>query len=139
MLGNQRIVDRAGRQPVDQLLLAMVQVQWPGPLQQALAGVQVPAQTLAQPIVGGDVQHQAVAAGSTAAGVVAAGRDHHQCLAVKPRAAAFDLEFQAPAQAEHQLRVFVAMGDQVVTIMAQGKYRAAAHRKVLRQSPQCTG
>jgi len=48
-------------------------------------------------------------------------------LAVDARTVPLDLEIQAPAQAEHQLWVFVAMGYQVVAIVAQGKYRAGGH------------
>ncbi|MNT31847.1 hypothetical protein D3C72_1677010 [compost metagenome] len=131
LLGYQRVVHRAGRQPVDQLLLVVVQHQRPAVLQQPLAGCGLFAQAAFEPGVTRYIKDQAMAASGTAAGMVGTTRHHDQTLTLDPCAATVKFEVQLPAQAEHQLRMLMAVGDQVVCVVTQGENRAAAHCRVL--------
>jgi len=79
----------------------------------------VVAQALAQPAFGRHIQHQAMAAGHTGAGVMHGCRDDCQAAFADPAAASGDLELQLATQAEHQLRVVVAVGNEVVLVVAQ--------------------
>ncbi|MNJ59847.1 hypothetical protein D3C77_555500 [compost metagenome] len=129
----------AGRQPVDQLLLALIQAQGGGTVEQAAAGIGMLAQLLVQPVLPGHIEHQAIAAGVAGAGVMSARRYHDQPLSIEPGTMPLHLELQAAAQAEHQLRVFVAVGDQAVAVMAQREDRAGGHgeSRPRRAEPHC--
>lgn len=127
LTGNQWVVHGAGRQPVHQLLLALIQAHGGGAVEQAAAGIGMLAQVLAQPRLPWHIKHQAITAGIAGARVMSTRRDHDQPLAIDAGAMSLDLELQAAAQAEHQLRVFVAMGDQAVAVMAQREDRAGGH------------
>ncbi|MOA09980.1 hypothetical protein D3C78_1298480 [compost metagenome] len=120
LLGDHLIVDRAGGQPVDQLALRRIEQHPAGAFEQAPAGIGMGAQALLQPAVCGHVEHQAVAAGGTGAGMVGAGRHHGEAVAEHLAALAGDFEIQAAGQAEHQLGVLVAVGDLFVAVLAQG-------------------
>ena len=87
-------------------------------VEQATTGIGVIPQGLAKPLVTGHVQHQAMAAFGAATGMMCAAGHHHQALLHHLAAQAVHLEIQAPGQAEHQLRVFMAVGDQVVAVVA---------------------
>ncbi|EJT84082.1 hypothetical protein PPS11_26419 [Pseudomonas putida S11] len=64
---------------------------------------------------------------------------HDQPLSIDPGAMPLHLEVQATTQAEHQLRVFVAVGDQAVAVMAQREDRAGGHgeSRPRRAEPHC--
>ncbi|MCY1520461.1 hypothetical protein D9M68_552380 [compost metagenome] len=140
LAGDHRVVDRAGGQPVDQLALGRGEGGGgAGPLEQAPAVVQVWAEVLAQPVLVGDVEHQAVAAEIAAAGVMGRRRDHRQAVAQHQAAVAVHLEVEPAAEAEHQLGVFVAVGDGRADVAAQGQ--DGRHGRLLgsRQSKRPSG
>ncbi len=58
-------------------------------------------------------------AGDTGTGMVSGGRNYRETLPADAAAAPGNLEFQQSFQAEHQLRMFVAMGYEVVMVVAQ--------------------
>ena len=60
---------------------------------------------------GGYVQHQAAAAIATAAGVMGREGQYHHAAFAHLAATAIDLQIQMPGQAEHQLRMRMAVGD----------------------------
>ena len=60
-----------------------------------------------------------MAAPGAAAGVVGACGHHHQLLLAQQAGPALDFEIQLARQADHHLRMFMAMGNQVVAVMAQ--------------------
>jgi hypothetical protein len=83
------------------------------------------------------IQHQAVAAGGAAAGVMGAGGTTIKAWRSTRRPGP-DLEVQPPAQAEHQLRVLVAVGDQAVAVVAQREDRAGGHGVLAGQGQRYT-
>lgn len=76
-----------------------------------------------QPVVGRQIQHQALAAAWAAAGMARFGRHYGQVMAQHLAALAIDFELQLARQAEHQLRVVVAMAEHFVAVMTQGQDR----------------
>ena len=116
LFGNQWIIDRAVRQPGDQALLACVQAHGIRSIDQTQAGFGVVAQALTNPALRREIEHQAVTAGDTGTGMVSGGRNYRETLLADAAAAPGNLELQQPFQAEYQLRMFVAMGDEVVIV-----------------------
>ncbi|MNN24474.1 hypothetical protein D3C81_1379090 [compost metagenome] len=100
-------------------------------LKQALAGLGLLAHAAFEPGITGHIKDQAVTSGGAAACMVGAARHHDKALAFDPRTTTVKFEVQLPAQAEHQLWMLMAVGDQVVCVVTQGENRAAAHCRVL--------
>ncbi|MCY1176628.1 hypothetical protein D9M73_169090 [compost metagenome] len=82
------------------------------------------AQRLRNPLFAGHIQHQAAAAIDAATRVMRSGGHHHETLLDHLAATAVDLEIQGAREPEHQLRVFVAMDDQVVAVLAKREDRS---------------
>ncbi|MCY1448091.1 hypothetical protein D9M71_647390 [compost metagenome] len=124
MLRNHRVIDRAVGQPLDQLALSRIQRQAAGVVEQASTGIGMITQGLAKPLIAGHVQDQASTAIGAAAGMVKTGGNHHEALLDHLTATPVDLEIQRTRQPEHQLRVLMAVDDQVMGVLAQGKDRS---------------
>jgi hypothetical protein len=118
LLGDQRIVHRTAREPTYQLALPRIQGQADIAVEQAPAGIGVIAQALPDPVIIRHIQHQATAAPRTAAGVMGAGGYHDETLLHHLAATPFDFEVQRAGQAEHQLRMVVAVDNQIVAVVA---------------------
>ena len=74
-----------------------------------------------QPVPVGDIDHQTEATLGAAAGMARIAGHDGQKLLLDATALAVNLKIQLPAQAEHQLRVLMAVDDLVVAVMTQGK------------------
>ncbi|MCY1551870.1 hypothetical protein D9M68_882300 [compost metagenome] len=79
----------------------------------------MPPQVLLQPLLGGYVEHQALAAVSTAAGVLRVRWHHREGLANDLATHAGNFDIQLSAQAEHQLRMGVAVAEQFMAVVTQ--------------------
>ena len=67
---------------------------------------------------GGHIQHQAAAAIAADAGVMGREGQHHHAAFAHLAATAIDFQVQVPGQAEHQLRMVMAVGDRCFEVMA---------------------
>ncbi|MNC69997.1 hypothetical protein D3C75_1207570 [compost metagenome] len=75
-------------------------------------------------MIAGHVEDQAAAAVGAAAGMMKAARNHHEALLDHLAAMPVDFEIQRTRQPEHQLRMLMAVDDQVVGVLAQGEDRS---------------
>ncbi|MCY1544273.1 hypothetical protein D9M68_801450 [compost metagenome] len=123
LLGDYRVIDRAGRQPTDQLALRRVEAPGAGAFEQAAAGIGMQAQVLLQPVLRGHVEHQAPAAAAAAAGMLRRRRHHGEGLADHLTAQPGYFEVQLATQAEDQLRMIMAVAEQFMAVVTQRERR----------------
>ncbi|MNG24901.1 hypothetical protein D3C84_1096780 [compost metagenome] len=95
-----------------------VQGQAPSVVEHTAAGLGVIAKGLRNPLVARHIQHQATTAVGAAAGMMKTGRHDYETLLHHLTATTVDLEIQRTRQPEHQLRVVMAVDDQVVGVLA---------------------